>query len=89
MGFAFLSGNQIAGIKNMGIIRLLSNYTRWKLFEKGPVPENTRDDIKDGYEYYKGIRKNKDDTISRVAFDVGEELGKVAEGIGETLKDMA
>ncbi|MDR2304229.1 MAG: M48 family metallopeptidase [Treponema sp.] len=61
----------------------------------GMSRENTQDDIKAGYKYYKDTWKNNDDTISKVAFDVSEELGKVAEGLGKaaegiggTIKDM-
>jgi hypothetical protein len=63
--------------------------------KRGLYQENTQDDIKAGYEYYKGAWKNKDDTISKAAFDVSEEFGKVAEGLGKavegiggTIKDM-
>jgi Zn-dependent protease with chaperone function len=69
---------------------LEGNYLRRGLYQG-----NTRDDMKAGYEYYKDAWKEKDDTLSRVAFDVSEELGKVAdgigraaEGIGGTLKDI-
>jgi hypothetical protein len=67
------------------------NYLR-----RGVYQGSTQEDIKAGYEYYQNTWKNKDDTLSKVAFDVGEELGKVAEGlgkaaegIGETIKDIS
>jgi Zn-dependent protease with chaperone function len=66
------------------------NYLRRDLYQG-----NTQDDMKAGYEYYKDSWKGKDDTLSRIAFDVSEELGKVAEGIGKaaegiggTIKDI-
>jgi Zn-dependent protease with chaperone function len=63
--------------------------------KRGLYHGNTQDDMKAGYEYYKETWKNKDDTLSKVAFDVTEELGKVAEGLGKaaegiggTIKDI-
>ncbi|MDR0584693.1 MAG: M48 family metallopeptidase [Treponema sp.] len=66
------------------------NYLR-----RGLHQANTNEDIRAGYEYYKETWKNKDDTLSKVASDVGEELekvvegiGRAAEGIGDTIKDI-
>ena len=63
--------------------------------KRGLHQADVNEDIKAGYEYYKGTWKNKDDTLSKVASDVSEELGKVAEGIGkaaegigDTIKDI-
>jgi hypothetical protein len=56
--------------------------------KRGLCREDPRDDIKAGYAYYKDTWKNKDDTIARVASDVGDELGKVAEGLGKAAEGI-
>jgi Zn-dependent protease with chaperone function len=56
--------------------------------KRGLYQENARDDIKAGYEYYKDSWKNRDDTLSKVAFDVSAEFGKVAEGIGKAAEGI-
>ncbi|GHT78151.1 Zn-dependent protease [Spirochaetia bacterium] len=56
--------------------------------KRGVRQANANEDIKAGFEYYKGTVKNSDDTLSNIVTNVGEGLGKVAEEIGKNLKDL-
>ncbi|HVP18077.1 MAG TPA: Zn-dependent protease, partial [Spirochaetia bacterium] len=58
------------------------NYPRRDVTE-----ENAREDIKEGYDFYTSSLESGDDPIRKAAREVGETIGKAAEGIREKLKD--
>jgi Zn-dependent protease with chaperone function len=69
---------------------LEGNYLR-----KGEHQSDTQEETRAGFNYYKDTWKNSDDTLSQVASDLTAEIGKVmeglgkaAEGIGDSIKDM-
>lgn len=59
------------------------NYLKRGLAEQKPL-----EDMKGGFDYYKGEFDSSDDTLSKTAKAVGDGLAKFGEGIGNTLKDM-
>jgi Zn-dependent protease with chaperone function len=56
--------------------------------KRGLYQDNANENIKAGYEYYKGTVTNSDDTLSNIINDVGEGIGKAAEEIGRNIKDI-
>ena len=44
-------------------------------------------DVKEGFEYYKSSFEQSDDPIVKAVKNVGESLGKAAEGLRDTLRD--
>jgi len=58
------------------------NYPRRDMAE-----ENAREDVKEGYEYYKSRVGARDDPVMKAAKEVGERIGKATESVREKLKD--
>jgi Zn-dependent protease with chaperone function len=56
--------------------------------KRGLYSENVNENVKNGYEYYKGAMKNRDDTLSNIVNNVGEGLGKAADGLNKTLRNI-
>jgi Zn-dependent protease with chaperone function len=56
--------------------------------KRGLHRENVKDDVKGGYEYYKGTMRNNDDSLSNLANNIGDGIGKAAEGIYKTVKNI-
>jgi hypothetical protein len=46
------------------------------------------ENIKGGYEYYRETMKNNDDTLSNIVNNVGEGIGKAADELNKTLKNL-
>ncbi|MDR1221136.1 MAG: M48 family metallopeptidase [Treponema sp.] len=53
-------------------------------FYRGNVNKN----IKDGYDYYKETVQSKDDALSNIVNNVGEGIGKAADELNKTLKNI-
>jgi Zn-dependent protease with chaperone function len=58
------------------------NYPRRDLAE-----ENPREDLQGAFDYYKTVAQGRNDPVTKAAKEVGETIGKAAEGIREKLKD--
>jgi Zn-dependent protease with chaperone function len=57
-------------------------------FKKGLYRENVNENIKGGYEYYRETMRNNDDTLSNIVNNVGEGIGKAADELNKTLKNI-
>jgi Zn-dependent protease with chaperone function len=56
--------------------------------KKGLYRENVQENIKGGYDYYKETVKGSDDTLSNMVNNVGEGIGKAAEELHKTIKNI-
>jgi len=55
--------------------------------KRGAESAGAADDVKEGYEYYRGSLDQSDDPLLKAVKRVGESLGKAAEGLRDSLKD--
>ncbi len=49
--------------------------------------DNTKEDVKDGFQYYKSKVQASEDPLVKAAREAGDTVGKAAEGLREKLKD--
>ena len=56
--------------------------------KRGLYRENMNEDIKGGYDYYKETMSGNDDALSNIVNNIGEGIGKAAEGIYKTVKNI-
>jgi Zn-dependent protease with chaperone function len=56
--------------------------------KRGLYHGNVNENFQSGYEYYKETMKNNDDTLSNIVNNVGEGLGKAADGLNKTLRNI-
>jgi len=49
--------------------------------------DNTKEDVKDGFQYYKAKVQASEDPLVKAAREAGDTIGKAAEGFREKLKD--
>jgi Zn-dependent protease with chaperone function len=54
---------------------------------RGAETGSAGNDVKQGFEYYKSALEQSDDPIVKAVKNVGESLGKAAEGLRDSLKD--
>ena len=55
--------------------------------KRGAETGSAADDLKRGYEYYRGAAEQSEDPLARAAKSVGESLSKAAGSLRDTLKD--
>jgi Zn-dependent protease with chaperone function len=55
--------------------------------KRGAESAQSADGLREGFEYYKGALERSDDPLLKAARNVGETLGKAAEGLKDSLKD--
>jgi Zn-dependent protease with chaperone function len=56
--------------------------------KRGLYNGDVKEDVKAGFEYYKGSTQGQDDALSNIVNNVGEGIGKTVDEIGKTLQDM-
>jgi hypothetical protein len=59
------------------------NYPRREMTEKNP-----KEDVREGYEYYKSRVDASDDPVMKAAKEAGVKIGKATESVREKLKDV-
>jgi len=55
--------------------------------KRGAENRGAAEDMKEGYDYYKNALDQSDDPLLKAVRNVGESLGKAAEGLRDSLKD--
>jgi hypothetical protein len=55
--------------------------------KRGAAGADTAEDLKEGYAYYKSEIEQSEDPLLKAVKNVGESLGRAAEGLRDSLKD--
>jgi hypothetical protein len=75
-------------LKSWELSGYYQNILNGNYFKRGLYRENVNENIKGGYEYYRETMKNNDDTLSNIVNNVGEGIGKAADELNKTLKNI-
>jgi Zn-dependent protease with chaperone function len=75
-------------LKSWELSGYYQNILNGNYLKRGLYQEKVNENIKGGYEYYKETVKSSDDTLSNIVNNVGEGIGKAAEEINKTIKNI-